>query len=232
MTPSKFSITQQSANIIEKSLTNPRLNSYSPPLVTVQPGETAKQASVRLYQWNAEVAAALWPVMHVFEVTVRNAASEAINYVHGPNWAHDVSFQNKLPNPRPGLYNPRKDLRARADHFSTTGKIIPELKMAFWEKMFTARHDNDFWKHYLEQVFPNTPDLEYYSLRGEIREKYANVRKIRNRLGHHESVSDPNRFDLHQIFDDMMAVLEWRDPVIRNWVDSFQTVEQTLSRRP
>lgn len=219
------------ARRIESALTPPRLGSYFPPLVTVEPNETQTEAAVRLYQWNAEIAAAMWPVMHVFEVVVRNAVSDVITAVHGPSWTHQHAFWNKLPNPR-GVYSPRKDLIKQASQHPTPGKVIPELKMAFWERMFTSRHDNDFWSQHLQEGFPYIAAHTYQQGRNQLRAMYESVRRVRNRLGHHESVSDPTRFDLPKIHQNMMYVIGWRDPVVLSWVDSFQQVDATLERRP
>lgn len=173
----------------------------------------------------------MWPVMHIFEVVVRNAVSDVITAVHGPNWTHQQAFRNKLPNPQKA-YSPRKDLIRQGALHSTPGKVIPELKMAFWEKMFTARHDNDFWRYSLPVGFPYLAAPTYQVGRNQLRTMYESVRRIRNRLGHHEPVADPSRFDLLTIYQNMMYVIGWRDPVVLSWVASFQQVEKTLERCP
>ena len=160
--------------------------------------------------------------------------------MHGADWAHEVSFQNKLPRKRrdrrtnrPVGYGAREDLQKQARQHSHTGKVIPELKMVFWEKMLTSRHDNDFWNNYLTAAFPHLPAGHATVVhRNELREKFESVRDVRNRLGHHESVCDRSRFDLPQIFVNMMTVLSWRDPALHDWVADFETVRSVLARRP
>ncbi|QIX48227.1 hypothetical protein HFP48_00630 [Rhodococcus sp. DMU1] len=228
------------AQAIEKCLSPGRVGSYHPPLVTCSHNEVPLQAALRLYRWNAEIAAALWPVMHIFEVTVRNAVSDAVAHVHGPNWTHDASFHTKLrPAPRDRHtnkvvgYGARDDLQKQSRSHPTPGKVIPELKMAFWERMFTQSHDADFWNPYLFIAFPNLDSTQPVRVhRNALRTRFERVRKIRNRMGHHESISDATRFDLPQCFTGMMEVLSWRSSEIHAWVADFETVQDVLSRRP
>jgi len=42
----------------------------------------------------------------------------------------------------------------------TTGKVIAELKFVFWQKMFTARQDEQLWQGYLKGVLPNLAALK------------------------------------------------------------------------
>lgn len=233
-------MTHPDAQAIEQCLSYGRVGSYHPPLVTCDQGETPVQAALRLYRWNAEITGALWPVMHIFEVTVRNAVSDAVSQVHGQNWTHDASFHMKLqPAPRDRStnkavgYGPREDIRNQSRRNPTPGKVIPELKMVFWEKMLTQRHDADFWNNHLFAAFPHLdPSRPVRDHRNALRTRFERVRKIRNRMGHHESIADSARFDLSQCFIGMTEVLSWRSPEIRSWVDDMETVQSVLSRRP
>lgn len=240
MLPGPYAMTLDDAKAIEKCLSSGRVGSYHPPRVSCDQSETPLQAALRLYRWNAEIAAALWPVMHIFEVTVRNAVNDAVSQVHGQNWTHDASFHAKLP-PAPrdrhtnkiSGYGPRDDLQNQSRQHPTPGKVIPELKMVFWEKMFTQRHDADFWNNHLFTAFPNLDSTQPVRVhRNALRERFERVRRIRNRMGHHESISDSTRFDLDQCFSGMMDVLAWRSTEIHAWVDDIENVKDVLLRRP
>ena len=97
-------------------------------------------AALELYDWNAQVSGAFMAPLHICEVVMRNAVSDALTAVYGARWPWSSVFEASLPASAAG-YNPRGDLqRARTAH-QTTGKVIPELKFVFWQKMFTSRHD-------------------------------------------------------------------------------------------
>jgi hypothetical protein len=73
--------------------------------------------------------------LQVCEVAVRNGVAEAIERVHGPTWPLSNGFLRSLPKPKPTAdYNPEQDLRSTSSRQPTTGKVIAELKFAFWKR--------------------------------------------------------------------------------------------------
>ena len=110
--------------------------------------------ALNLYAWNADVSGALLIPLHVCEVAIRNAVSTAIENVYGDRWPWSSGFERSLPNPTRG-FSPKKDLINARLNQRTTGKVIPELKFAFWQSIFTSRHDQRFWNPYLTDLFPN-----------------------------------------------------------------------------
>ena len=116
--------------------------------------DDADPRALALYAWNARISAALLAPLHICEIVVRNAVSDAIEQIYGPRWPWQIGFEQSLPSPRSG-YNPQRDLQNARSHATTTGKAIPELKFVFWQKMFTSRHDQRLWEPYLRQVMPH-----------------------------------------------------------------------------
>jgi len=51
-----------------------------------------------------------------------------------------IVLKRSLPNPTRS-FSPKKDLINACLNQRTTGKVIPELKFAFWQNIFTNRHD-------------------------------------------------------------------------------------------
>ena len=66
-------------------------------------------AALLLYAWNAEVSGAFLAPLHVCEVVVRNAVSDALEALYGPRWPWSATFERSLPDPMQG-YSPRRDL--------------------------------------------------------------------------------------------------------------------------
>lgn len=99
-----------------------------------------------------QVIAFLVP-LHLCEVAIRNAVADAIAAQYGPRWPWARGFQASLLVPPTG-YNPRADLAGARRNTSSTGKVIPELKFVFWQKMLTSRYDNAIWNHQLATVLP------------------------------------------------------------------------------
>jgi hypothetical protein len=107
--------------------------------------------------------------------------------VYGPRWAWSDAFLQSLPNPpKDAGYNPQRDL-VMARSQPSTGKAIPESKFVFWQKMFTGRHDARRWAPYLHDLFPNHgSDSTVGTLRKRIYDDLVVIRRLRNRIAHHE----------------------------------------------
>jgi len=119
---------------VKKALSSARMSTYE---VAVAHNDIATLA---LYAWNAQVSAALLAPLHICEVVVRNAVSDTLEAIYGARWPWSNGFEQSLPDPRLG-YSQRKDLQQARSRAQTTGKVIPELKFVFWQKMFTGRYD-------------------------------------------------------------------------------------------
>ena len=143
---------------IRRTLSLPRMSTFE-----AAAGVTASDdpRALALYAWNARVSSALLAPLHICEVVIRNAASEAIEQVYGPRWPWQIGFEQSLPSPRTG-YNPQRDLQNARSRVNTTGKVIPELKFVFWQRLFTSRHDQRLWNPYLRLVLPNLGRLRQW----------------------------------------------------------------------
>jgi hypothetical protein len=185
--------------------------------------------ALELYAWNAHISAALMIPSHFAEVLTRNAVSDALTTVYGPNWPWSTAFTLSLPSPHPPVYNPRRDLERTRGKHQTTGKIIADLKLAFWGTMFTARHHDRLWKNQIHGLFPNATEQDARKLRERIRVDLDHIRNLRNRLAHHEPVITRN------LADDlarMLELVELRSSETRGWLASLEEASTGLGARP
>jgi hypothetical protein len=186
-------------------------------------------AALVLYAWNAQVSAALLAPLHICEVVVRNAVSDALETVYGARWPWSPGFEQSLSDPKIG-YSPRRDLQNVRRHQTSTGKVIPELKFVFWQKLFTSRHDLRVWNTHLMRVLPNLDPAEPIGqLRSEIYNNLEEIRKLRNRIAHHEPIFRRNLpEDLQKIVD----LIELRCKVTAFWMLSNQQATEFIAQRP
>lgn len=143
--------------------------------------------ALALYAWNSQVSAAMLSPLHMCEVVLRNAVSEALSAEYGANWPWNPAFVGSLPSR--GKFNMRAHLVAKRDGKPTTGKLIPELSFVFREKMFTGRFDAQIWNKPLANVMPNlNPAWSTQTARGKIHGDVNKIRDLRNRIAHHEPI--------------------------------------------
>ncbi|WP_156489179.1 hypothetical protein [Corynebacterium stationis] len=203
-------------------LSGPRFNTY----FEACDGDPLRAG--QLYSWNASLSAALLVPAHFAEVSTRNAAANILEATYGSRWPWSDSFANSLPSPAK-YYSPKRDLQVVRKQCSTTGKVIAELKLAFWSSLFTSRHDERLWKKGIATAFPHSPYGDEKELRHEVRNKIENIRLLRNRIAHHEPVFTRN---LRKDLQGMKELIEFRSPEAKAWVESLEEVSLLLDRRP
>ena len=193
--------------------------------------------AIELYVWNAQVSAAFLVPLHICEVVMRNAVSDAIASVYGANWPWSPAFEQSLPSPPGRVYNPRRDLTSHRGPVpngtveqSTTGKVIPKLSFVFWQQMFTGRHDGRLWTRHIRTVLPNLPQgLTTASCRKMLHDELEKIRKFRNRIAHHEPII--NR-QLTTDFQDIANLISCRCATTSNWMIRNQQVVTLVAARP
>lgn len=223
-----MSTTQDCLNSIRFALSDTRLSTYETIVGSTASGDSQ---AVALYAWNAQMSAAFMVPLHICEVTVRNAVSEALERVHGPRWPWQTGFQASLPSvPAHIGYSPRDDLQKVANEQPTTGKVIPELKFVFWEQMFTKRHDVRLWNAHIKSIFPqHLPSMTVRDLRKRIYSDLDAIRKLRNRIAHHEPIFKRN---LAEEFNRILELVRLRSLLVESWLTANQQVLELDSLAP
>lgn len=165
--------------------------------------------------------------MHVCEVAIRNAVSNALSKVYAPNWPNVSGFIHSLNFEMKGMLNHAK---SSAGPGASTGKIIAEMKFAFWEKMFTAGHDVRIWQPHLLTEFPNATGFPNYAdARKDIHDRLAIIRKLRNRIAHHEPIFSEN---LDSQLENIINLIGYKCPATSAWTRSSQHVSSLLVIKP
>lgn len=186
-------------------------------------------AALVLYAWNAKVSSALLAPLHICEVVIRNTVSDALEVLYGNRWPWSPTFERSLPDPQLG-YSPRRDLQSARRSARTAGKVIPELKFVFWQKMFTGRHDNRIWDHHLYRVMPNLNlSQSVQMLRHSVYQDLEQLRMLRNRIAHHEPIFSRNLANDYKKIHDLVA---YRCVVTAKWMDENQQATAVIAEKP
>jgi hypothetical protein len=221
-----MSTTQVILNAVKNCLSGPRLSTYEIASGAITPGAPRALA---LYAWNARVSAAFLFPLHICEVVIRNAVGDVLEAAYGPKWPWERSFELSLPNP-PGGYSARRDLQSAAAKQPSTGKVIPELKFVFWQEMFTHRHDVRLWSTHLKRILPqHNPTYSFVQLRKEIYADLEQIRRLRNRVAHHEPIFKRN---LIEDFNRIVHLVEQKSPLVASWMTGNQEAVRLISEQP
>ncbi|CAM7769668.1 hypothetical protein HHA33_26090 (plasmid) [Phytobacter diazotrophicus] len=217
------------SNNIKHSLSVARIGAYEA-FIGGQPGLVQTEKALNLYMWNAQVSSAFLVPLHVCEVVIRNAISEVLETVYGARWPWSVGFERSLPIPVHG-YKPKDDLVNARRNQLTTGKVIPELKFVFWQKMLTGRFDNRLWNNHILRAFPNAAGLGVTNsqLRQKLYDDLETIRKLRNRIAHHEPVISRN---LLSDFSIVKQLVSFRCEFTSEWMQNNQILLPLLTLKP
>ncbi len=106
------------------------------------------------------------------------------------------------PNGRPSNISHLKRAKDRRRHIPVTeGKVVAELTLYFWKRLYGPEYEQALWRTSLKKTFPNK-----HISRADIAIKLEQIYQSRNRLAHHEPV-------LHKRFNDTMKAIDF---VIQN----------------
>jgi hypothetical protein len=221
---------------IQATLSVPRIATY----LSATHSDPPLHGAIELYAWNAQISAAFMHPLHLCEVVVRNAISEALSAAYGKQWPWNNGFLLSLPSPAGrGAFNPRNavlsatakaQISANAGSNLSTDKAIAEMSFAFWESMLTKRHDSGLWATHLLRLFPNTAaDTPYFTVRAHIHSYLGTLRRLRNRIAHHEPIFAR---DLQAEFVMIDELIRLRCRATAEWMLATQDVLRLLATKP
>lgn len=221
--PNNF--TAQQILDLEAVLSPPRFGTY-----LRETGGNRHQA-MELYCWNTDVSAAFYVMLQFCELAIRNGAVEAVEKAFGANWHLNQGFVYTLPVLSSGRgYQPRNDLQSCARRLPTAGKVVAELKFAFWQHLFVRGQQARVWDPHFSTAFPGyDKSLTLADARAKMFANIEKIRKLRNRIAHHEPIFTRN---LAEDRDRIRQVIAWRRPGTAHWVDSIEGVTELLANHP
>lgn len=197
---------------LKNSLSHDRIHTYEN--LTDSNGAKVKlNYSFELYEWNAKVSALFLLPLHVCEVVIRNAVAESIERKYGTSWEKNNSFIITLTS------SYQKELRNISKKYSTTGKVVAAMNFIFWQTMFTSRFDTDIWNSLIYQALPNLPvGTTSKNARSDVYKKLENLRKLRNRIAHHEPIFQKALQTYH---DDIVCLIGYRCNETAQWISGL-----------
>lgn len=160
----------------------------------------------------------------ICEVVIRNAVDEALTSAHGDRWPWSHGFYLSLD------HKGRDALDKAKAGQPSTGKVIAELHFGFWEKMFVASFDAALWNPQLRVVLPNLPaGLTIQQARGQIRAELGKLRRLRNRIAHHEPLLT---LPVPACLQEIDQLIRYRSTDTADWMSQNNTAAAMIARRP
>jgi hypothetical protein len=190
------------------------------------------EAALRLYEWNAAASAAFLEVFHYLEVLLRNAMDEVLAPLevvptarlrpHDGWWFLSRTF---LSDRGQAVAATSRDQLPVGEQ-GKRDKVLANLTLGFWEGLFTSTYENLF-RHHLRECFPSRPESGFE--RKDVSTRLEALRKLRNRVAHHEPVWNQPLEELHE---QALDIVGWLDTDAGRWVRQRSRVPAVLADRP
>jgi hypothetical protein len=146
--------------------------------------ETAEQILQR-YLWNIQLCEALYPVLNLLEVTLRNTLHSALwQHTGNEDWYASFAFDQREAQAVQDAVNLLKRNRKPI----TPGAVVAEMSFGFWCSLFDVRyeHSQRLWPWLAGKTLPYAP--RYERQRKFLSRRLNRIRLLRNRVFHYEPI--------------------------------------------
>ncbi len=177
------------------------------------------QAAYQLYLTNIELSEALYPVLSILEISLRNAIHQKLStHFNDPYWFKNIlpdEFQVAVKKAEQKIHLQQKPL--------TPDRMIAELNFRFWNRLFNRHYARQLWKP-LRTIFPYLPKQQ--RRRDTIDDALFRIRTLRNRVYHYTPIFHNLNY-LEMVYREIYIFLSWLHhslPAALHKTDRFQQV--------
>jgi len=174
--------------------------------------------AARLYVWNIAASSAMWGDFAVLEVCLRNAMHHGLSrYAAREDWWQSVGLH---PEDRAKVNDAIRSATVKKGAPPTSDDVVSELMLGFWVGLLANKYHQRLWVPALSGAFPHL-----LTTRRELHRKLERLRRLRNRLAHHEKVFNRNLGDDHKL---AFAVLSAIHPAAESLVKQASRLPAVL----
>lgn len=176
------------------------------------------------------MAAALWGPLNVLEVAVRNAIHDAMSSQYGHQWWDSANVY--LANREVEGFKSAKEKLTRTGNVSPTpDDVVGASSFGLWTGLLDVGAARNPYMDYetklwpvLQDAFPNREVLG----RRHLHTRLDILRKLRNRVAHHEPLLRINHKDQIERIANFISFI---DEDMADFVDATQRVDDVISRK-
>ena len=159
--------------------------------------------AIARYIYNIALCKSLYPLINIFEVTLRNSIDKALEkYFNQPDWNNVIQLnQTELM-----MINDAMLKIKRQGKKYSHGRLIAELTLGFWVALMGRKYNTQgFQFAVIKNCMHGCPANQKSS--GAIQKNLSEIRFLRNRIAHHERISHWK--DLKQKHDLILDFIKW-----------------------
>lgn len=184
--------------------------------------------AIEHYKANIEISETFYPLLAILEVGLRNQMDYQLTRKFNTEaWYNENSFIkivsrfqiDRITDARNSILREKKEV--------TPGKVISELSFGFWTSLLDSRFEKTLWKN-LRLSFPNCP--KQIRQRKTMSSKFNGIRKLRNRVFHHEPVTW-NIKVIKNYRDEIIEGIDWLDKGLLDWSQDLFRIDEVIERK-
>jgi hypothetical protein len=211
-----FAYKEEQISALELTLSSPRLAKY------LQGASGDKEAALKRYVLNTSISEAFYTPLQGLEVTLRNGLSAQLPRVCREDW-FVAGASSLLLHPLPDMLSEAAGKLAEDRKPVTGPNVIAELSFGFWVTILGPDYETHIWRQGLRHAFPNRPaGIERKQIQGGLNR----IRRLRNRIAHHEPILDRKLAFDHDL---TIGLTSWMCRETAKWVKAHSRVSQTLA---
>lgn len=199
---------------IEKSISPERLAVY-------KADGASNETALARYIYNIELSKSLYPIINIFEVTLRNSIDKALEtFFNVPDWSSAIPLtQTELMM----IDEAKIKIEKKGKEYSHS-RLVSELTLGFWVALMGKKYNNQNFQFFIiKHIFHGCSSKQKSS--SAMQKNLAEIRFLRNRIAHHERIS--HWTDLEQKHNLILDFIRWMSQdmhkiAIHN--DTFETV--------
>jgi Abi-like protein len=165
------------------------------------------------YLWNIALSEAIYPVLHNFEIAVRNNFYNAISRSFHEDWLHKVDSEilseKEVDIIKAAIENLKKN-----DKNISKDNLISELNLGFWIALSYSKYErpNKLYPKLFRdsEFFPHLPKAS--RTRSTLSDRLTSIVKLRNRIFHHNLICKDK--DLEEKHNGALEVIQWISPML------------------
>ncbi len=224
---SGFLLTPPFEQAITRSLSSARLDSYA-----ANDEMAGFPERIARYAANVALSEALFGPLQVTELTLRSAMVPQLEEAFGTRWFDPatIGFEQSSDSYRTLDKLRQKHAPGRRgggqpsypNDASLAQAIVPDLTLGFWMSLFDKQFE-PLWRSHLRHAFAH---VGRGLRRKEIRRRIDEIRRLRNRVAHHEQII---RYDLVYHYNSMIELISFINPIMAVWASHHNRFQETYN---
>ena len=181
---------------IEKSISEERLEAY-------KADGAGNETAIARYIYNIELSKSLYPIINIFEVTLRNSIDKALAKFFDVKEWNDVML---LTETERRMIDEAKTKIGQKKQAYSHSRLVSELTLGFWVALMGKKYNTQKFQFFIiKNILHGCPSEQKST--AAVHKNLNEIRFLRNRIAHHRRIL--HWTDLEQKHDLILDFIRW-----------------------